>query len=376
MTELTSTIRPPSNGMTARPLPPSDEMYEAFLGRDAAYDGIFFTAVTTTGIFCRPSCPARKPKRRNVEFYRTAKEALAHGFRPCKRCRPLQPSGETPDEIRRLLAELDGDPSLRLRDQDLRDRGLDPRTVRRWFKKHHGMTFHAYQRGKRLAKAIGELAHGEKVTRTAFENGYESLSGFHDAVRQITGRSASQSRDATVVHLTRVLTPLGPMLLGATDTGVCLLEFTDRPMLATQLKRVARRLDCVFVPGSNDISEQVGVELAEYFDGERRAFEAPLDVQGTDFQRRVWSALRTIPYGATRSYGDQARMIDAPEAVRAVARANGDNRIAIVIPCHRVIGADGTLTGYGGGLWRKRWLLHHEGARFADDRQQREIVFP
>lgn len=345
-----------------RTLPPEDEMYRAFLERDTRYDGIFFTAVRTTGIFCLPSCSAKKPRRENLEFYATAKEALAMGYRPCKRCRPMERPGRTPEPIRRLLAELERDPTRRYRDHDLRTLGLDPVAVRRWFKRHHGMTFQAYQRALRLGNALGKLARGEPVARTAFDSGYDSLSGFQEALRRITGRSPARSRDVTVVHLSRVTTPIGPMLLGATDRGVCLLEFTDRRMLETQLRRIARQLDCVFVPGANEHGRRLEAELEAYFAGELRTFETPLDIFGTPFQRRVWEALLQIPYGETRSYADQARAIGEPNAVRAVARANGDNRIAIVIPCHRVIGSDGKLTGYGGGLWRKRYLLELERA--------------
>ena len=346
-----------------RDLPPEGEMYRAFLERDTRYDGIFFTAVRTTGIFCLPSCSAKKPRRENLEFYATAKDALAMGYRPCKRCRPMERPGRTPEPIRRLLAELERDPTRRYRDDDLRARGLDPAAVRRWFKRHHGMTFQAYQRALRLGCALGKLARGEPVTRTAFDSGYDSLSGFQEALRRITGRSPARSRDVTVVHLTRVTTPIGPMLLGATDRGVCLLEFTDRRMLETQLRRVARHLDCVFVPGANEHARRLEAELEAYFAGALRTFETPLDMFGTPFQRRVWEALLQIPYGETRSYAEQARAIGEPNAVRAVARANGDNRIAIVIPCHRVIGSDGKLTGYGGGLWRKQYLLELERAR-------------
>ncbi len=346
--------------MNAQPLPNPDEMYQALVARDASYDGIFFVGVRSTGIFCRPVCPARKPMRRNVDFYPSAREALAHGFRPCKRCRPLQPPGETPEPIRRLIEEIEADPSLRLRDGDLHARGVEPATVRRWFKHHHGMTFHAYQRARRLANALGALAEGSAVTHAAFDHGFDSISGFQEALRRITGRSASASRDAVVVRLARVLTPLGPMLMGGTESGVALLEFTDRRMLGTQLQRLARRLKCVFVPGSTEAGRQLETELAAYFDGTLREFRSPLQPAGTEFQQRVWQVLKSIPYGETRSYGEQARLLGMPSAVRAVARANGDNPLAIVVPCHRVIGADGKLTGYGGGLWRKRWLLHHE----------------
>jgi AraC family transcriptional regulator of adaptative response/methylated-DNA-[protein]-cysteine methyltransferase len=353
--------------MTERKLPPADEMYDAVLRRDTRYDGIFFIAVTTTGIFCRPSCPAKKPRRENIQFYATAREALAHGFRPCKRCRPLERPGQTPAPIRELLAEVERDPARRIRDGDLRARGLDPAWVRRWFNANHGMTFHAYQRALRVGRALGELAKGASITRAAYGNGYDSLSGFQEALRRITGRSPSRSRGTTAVHLSRVLTPLGPMLLGATDEGVCLLEFTDRRMLETQLRRLERRLDCVFVPGANDVARRLEAELEAYFAGTLRTFTTPLDLRGTPFQQRVWEALLEIPYGETRSYADQAERIGAPAAVRAVARANGDNRIAIVVPCHRVIGKDGELTGYGGGLWRKRFLLDHERKHRAVD---------
>lgn len=228
------------------------------------------------------------------------------------------------------------------------------------------MTFHAYQRQLRLGLALDELENGAQVSRTAFASGYDSLSGFQDAVRKLTGSSPSQSRDITRVHLTRTSTPLGTMLVGTTDERLCLLEFTDRRMLETQLKRVSRRLDCTFIPGPNAISEQLEKELQEYFAGTLREFQVPLLLEGTDFQERVWGALRRIPYAETRSYADQARMIDSPKAVRAVGRANGANRIAIVIPCHRVVGADGKLTGYGGGLWRKQYLLEHEREIAAD----------
>jgi len=166
-----------------------------------------------------------------------------------------------------------------------------------------------------------------------------------------------------VVHLAQVTTPLGPMLLGATPEAVCLLEFTDRRRLETQLKRLEARLGCVFVPGSNDVAGALEKELGQYFAGELSTFRTAVTTPGTEFQQRVWAGLREIPYGETRSYGEQARALGSPGAVRAVARANGDNRIAIVIPCHRVVGSDGSLTGYGGGVARKRFLLELERGR-------------
>lgn len=352
--------------METRSLPSAETMFHAFVDRDTSFDGIFFTGVRSTGIFCRPTCPARKPKRENVEFFSSARDALAHGYRPCRRCRPMQPRGTTPEEVRVLLNEIEDDPALRIRDRDLRDRGLDPATIRRWFKRHHGMTFHAYQRGRRMARALHQLGDGSGVTETAFDNGFDSVSGFNEALRQITGRAPNQSRDAEVVHLSRIPTPLGPMLAGTTEKGLCLLEFTDRRMLPEQLRRLEKRLSCVFLPGSDEVTVQLEAELAAYFDGTLRRFDVPVRLLGTPFQERVWRALLTIPFGHVRSYGEQARAIGDAKAVRAVARANGDNRVAIVVPCHRVIGSDGSLTGYAGGLWRKKYLLDLEGAPQSD----------
>lgn len=176
-----------------------------------------------------------------------------------------------------------------------------------------------------------------------------------------THNGAGGTEPASHFVVTRVLTPLGPLVAGATDEGLCLLEFADRPMLETQIKRLRKYMGCAVTPGSNHHIEQVERELAEYFAGDRTAFDVALVVPGTDFQKQVWSALQRIPYGETCSYEDIARAIDNPKAMRAVGRANGDNRIPVVIPCHRVVRADGTLGGYGGELWRKRYLLQLEG---------------
>lgn len=359
-TDHTAPNRDPEPTMQVRTLPPLDEMYSAFLGRDASYDGIFYTGVRTTGIFCLPSCPARKPHRENVVFFRSAREAMFDGFRPCKRCRPLARPAEAPQQVLSVVEELTADPSIRLRDGDLRRRGIDPVFLRRWFKRHHDMTFHAYQRALRLGPALREIADGRSVTESAFESGYESLSGFEEAVRKLTGDAPTAARDGEIVSLLRIDTPLGPMLAGTTKDSVCLLEFTDRRMLETQLKQLRRHFKATFVPGVTDLGRQLEDELSRYFEGTLRDFTVPLVTPGTPFQEKVWAALRDVPYGETRSYGAQAKAMDNPNAVRAVARANGENRIAIIIPCHRIIGSDGSLTGYGGGIWRKQWLLEHE----------------
>lgn len=345
--------------MSERLLPDGDTMYRALVEKDPAFDGLFFTGVTTTGIFCRPTCTAKKPRRENVAFFPTAHDALLAGYRPCRVCRPVEAPGTTPEPVRRLLDEVERDPSLRRSDADLRARGIDPAGLRRWFKKNHGLTFQGYVRALRIGAAFGRIAQGDTATAAAFDHGWESLSGFGDAFRKVLGAAPTRAK-GPVVTVTRIETPLGPVLAGASDDGVCLLEFVDRRMIETQLERVRRLFKAVPVPGTSPHFDSLARELGRYFAGELTRFETPLDMRGTEFQSKVWRALLTIPYGATRSYSEQARSIGEPSAVRAVARANGDNRIAIVIPCHRVVGADGSLTGYGGGLWRKRWLLDLE----------------
>jgi AraC family transcriptional regulator, regulatory protein of adaptative response / methylated-DNA-[protein]-cysteine methyltransferase len=341
-------------------LPNPETMYLALLEKDSTYEGIFFVGVKTTGIFCRPTCTARKPKKQNVEFYASTHEALLHGYRPCKKCHPLGQQGEYPAWLKPLMDEITARPELKLKDSDLRDRGIDPARVRRWFKKHHNMTFQAYLRTLRISDAFGRIKYGEKVVDTAFESGYESLSGFTDSFKKATGFSPIKSSDKNIVVTTRILTPLGPMLAGACEEGICLLEFIDRRMLETQIQRLKKAFKAEFIPGSNPHFETLNQQIEQYFDGTRQEFSVPLVTAGTVFQENVWQALQEIPYGATRAYKEQAQRIGNPKAVRAVARANGDNRIAIIIPCHRVIGSDGSLTGYGGGLWRKQYLLDLE----------------
>ena len=341
-------------------LPPRAEMYRALVERDASYEGVFYLGVRTTGIFCRPTCPARKPKRENVHFFGSTREAVAAGYRPCRRCTPMQPEGAAPAWLEGLLREVEEDPARRWKDDDLRAAGLDPVRVRRWFRRHHSMTFHAYQRARRLGLALGQLRTGEDVMGTAYDHGYESLSGFSEAFAHLFGEPPRQSSKEHVV-ITRILSPLGPLVAGANDKGLCLLEFADRTLLETQVKRLRQHLDCVVTPGSNRHIERIESQLAEYFAGERTDFDVPLEVPGSEFQKLVWQALREIPYGETRSYEQIARAIGKPKAVRAVGSANGANRIPIVIPCHRVVRADGSLGGYGGELWRKRFLLQLEG---------------
>jgi AraC family transcriptional regulator, regulatory protein of adaptative response / methylated-DNA-[protein]-cysteine methyltransferase len=335
-------------------------MYDSLVKKDASFEGLFYAGVKTTGIFCRPTCRAKKPKRENVEFFKTSKDALAHGYRPCKICKPLEKPDKTPDYIKQVLDEISADPSKKLKEQDLRDRGIEPNTIRRWFLKYHGMTFHSYQRMLRINTAFKKIKNGESITNAAFDAGYDSLSGFNESFKSIFGVSPTNSREQQLVDITRLETPLGPMIAGANSEGICLLEFSDRRMLESEFKHLAKRLNANLVLGNNRHFETLKIQLSEYFSGKRKKFDLPLHTPGSPFQQSVWEQLQTIPYGTTRSYKEQATAIEKPEAIRAVANANGMNRIAIVIPCHRVIGSDGKLTGYGGGLWRKKYLLDFE----------------
>ena len=343
-------------------LPTNEVMYQALVNRDSQYEGVFIAAIRTTGIFCRPTCGARKPKAENVEYYPDTRAALAAGYRACKLCRPMELAGATPAWIQSLLEEVEADPGLRLKAADLRRRGLDPTRVRRWFQKHHGLTFSAFLRLRRLNRAFELLQEGETVTQTALAGGYASTSGLNIGFKNVTGLAPNDSRQQSLITLKRILTPLGPMMAGATADGICLLEFTDRRQLETQLDRLQQRLNATVLAGTSPFFAPLEQQLEEYFHGQRKEFDLPLVVPGTEFQQAAWRALERIPYGQTRSYQQQAKALGRPSAVRAVARANGDNRIAIIIPCHRVIGADGRLTGYGGGLWRKQRLLELEGA--------------
>ena len=337
-----------------------DVFYEAIINKDSSFEGVFFTAVKTTGIFCRPTCNARKPKRENVEFFSTSREAITKGYRPCKVCRPLENLDETPKFIRDILQVITEEPSRKFKDYDLVQIGVEPSKVRRWFLKNHGITFHAYQRMYRINSAFKRIQEGEKISSAAFDTGYESLSGFNDSFKSIFGVSPRQSRSTSIIDLKRIETPLGTMIACAVKEGICLLEFSERRMLETEFKTLAKILNATIVQGSNKHFETLETQLAEYFAGKRKDFTVPLFTPGTVFQNTVWKALQDIKYGTTSTYRKQAIAVNQPLGVRAVANANGMNRISILVPCHRVIGSDGALTGYGGGLWRKQWLLDHE----------------
>lgn len=339
-----------------------ERYYTALVERDEKYVGIFFVGVKTTGIFCIATCRARKPKRENVEFYSDVQDALRNGYRPCKICKPTENTNEPPDDVQKAIELLNDSEDRKIADWQLKEAGLSPEKIRRWFNKHHGVTFQAYQRMIRINMAFQELKKGNSVTDSAFSSGYESLSGFGYTFKKIVGKAPENGKQKSIILIDRLTTPIGPMFVCSTENGICLLEFTDRRMLETEFQDLQKRLNAVILHGQNDHIIQLKSELGEYFRGDRKVFEVALDTPTTPFRQRVWDMLLEIPYGETASYKEQAVKIGNPNAVRAVASANGQNRVAIVIPCHRVIGSDGSLTGYAGGLERKKWLLELEGS--------------
>jgi AraC family transcriptional regulator, regulatory protein of adaptative response / methylated-DNA-[protein]-cysteine methyltransferase len=341
-------------------LPPVHEMERAYLARDADYDGVFFVAVRTTGIFCLPSCSARNPLPQNVEYFATAHDALDAGYRPCKRCDPTNIQHVPPAWIAQLIDEVDRDGATRITDADLRERGLDPVRVRRYFLQRFGMTFHAYCRGRRMGQALVQIRDGVALDEVTLGNGYDSHSGFRAMFGKTFGLPPGKAQTTDCIQVGMVETPLGSMVLGATSEGLCLAEFANRRTLDAQLAALRRLFRCAIVPGNTAYLDQTRDELARYFAGILRQFSVPLVYPGTLFQRAVWDVLRLLPYGTTRSYESVAWELGQPRASRAVGTANGLNRIAILIPCHRLLNKNGRLGGYGGGLWRKQALLDLE----------------
>ncbi|MEN9918626.1 MAG: hypothetical protein RL662_1062 [Bacteroidota bacterium] len=337
-----------------------DIFYKALIEKDSSFEGSFIVGVKTTGIFCRPTCTARKPKRENVEFFPSTKGAILKGYRACKVCHPMEMAGKAPDYINKILKLLNDNPSLKLKDYDLKKMDIEPSQIRRWFQKNHGITFHSYQRMYRINHAFKKYQAGQAISDIAFESGYESLSGFNDSFKNMIGASPQNSKTKQIIDLTRIETMLGTMIACATEKGICLLEFTDRKMLETELKYLTKSLKSPIIQGYNKYFEPLKKQLNAYFSGELKEFDLPLDLVGTDFQKQVWNILLQISYGTTTTYKQQAEELNKSSAIRAVANANGMNKISIIVPCHRVIGSDGALTGYGGGLWRKQKLLELE----------------
>lgn len=337
-------------------------MYQASLDKNPDFEGVYWMAVKTTGIFCRSTCTARKPKTENVEFFSTTKDALENGYRPCKICKPLENINSTPLEIQNLINEISDNPNQKVKDSDLVEKGLNPTKIRRWFIKNHGMSFQEFQRQLLLNEAFKKIQAGENIIETAYNSGFESLSGFNECFKNVFGVSPKNSKKKNIIDLKRIETPIGTMYAAATKEGVCMLEFGDRKNLENTFQVLSTLLNAKIIIGENPHLQLLEQELKQYFDGKLQHFTVPLSPVGTEFQKSVWKVLEKIPFGEIWSYKKQAESLGDVKKVRAVANANGLNKISIVIPCHRVIGSNGKLTGYGGGVWRKQKLLELEKA--------------
>jgi AraC family transcriptional regulator of adaptative response/methylated-DNA-[protein]-cysteine methyltransferase len=335
----------------------ADTAWAAFMRRDRTWDGRVIGAVHTTGIYCKPSCPAKRPNRENVTFYATTQEARQAGFRPCLRCKP--------DEIGRdregvaaavkLIEDADEAPSLA---EIASAVGYAPHHFQRIFKRDLGVSPAEYARALRNRRAENALRQNGRVTDAVYDAGYSGPSGFYSDAKERLGMTPSAWREGgrgETIRWTHFDSPLGQMLIAATSKGICRLTFDDS---VESLRRLFPK--ATIVEDSGGLRGLVEGALAA-IDQPLAARELPIDVAGTAFQEAVWRELRKIPPGETRSYAQIAAAIGQPTAVRAVGTANGDNHVAVLIPCHRVIRSDGSLGGYAGGLDRKRKLLAAEG---------------
>jgi AraC family transcriptional regulator of adaptative response/methylated-DNA-[protein]-cysteine methyltransferase len=261
--------------------------------------------------------------------------------------------------IKTLISLIEAEPDRKITNAVLTDRGLDPSTARRQFLTRFGMSFIDYARARRLALAAKTLAKGGTVLDAQLDAGFESASGFRSAYAKVFGTAPAKG-SAEPLYIDWIETPMGRMITIADEAALYLLEFTNRKNMRRQFERLRKVQNRAVLPGRTKITKRIEGELEAYFAGRLSNFKTPLATSGTDFQRQTWAALQTIPHGETRSYAQLAEMIGKPAAVRAVASANANNGLALIIPCHRVIAKDGGLGGYAGGLTRKRELLELE----------------
>jgi AraC family transcriptional regulator of adaptative response/methylated-DNA-[protein]-cysteine methyltransferase len=340
----------------------ADTAWAAFMRRDRSWDGRVLGAVKTTGVYCKPSCPARRPKRDNVVFYASSQEARAAGYRPCMRCKPDE-VGRDRNAIAKAIELIDRAEEAPNLSELAAAVGYAPHHFQRIFKRDLGVSPAAYARALRNRRAETALKVNGRVTDAVYDAGYQSPSGFYSDAKERLGMTPSAWRDGgrgETIRWTHFASPLGEMFIAATSKGICRLTFDDSEQ---SLRRLFPNAIITEDPGG----------LKELVEGALQAIEQPLaahhlpiDVAGTAFQEAVWRELRKIPAGETRSYAQIAAAIGAPKAVRAVGSANGDNHVVVLIPCHRVIRSDGSLGGYGGGLDRKRKLLAAEGHSIAE----------
>lgn len=337
--------------------------WSAVLARDRSFDGRFYYAVTSTGVYCRPSCPARRPKRENVRFFATVADAVAHGFRACARCKPDAPALAEEHAAKvaqacRAIETAQEPPALAALAAAA---GLSPHHFHRIFKAITGLTPKAYAVAHRQQTLRNALAKSASVTEAVHASGFNATSRFYAQAAQALGMQPAAFRKGGAGEAIRCATapcPLGTVLVGASEKGLCAILLGDD---ATALKReLAARFPRARMTGPDAGLKKLLTQVVALVAEPASAHTLPLDMRGTAFQHRVWMALRDIPPGATVSYADIARRIGKPSAVRAVARACAANPLAVVIPCHRVVAKDGALTGYRWGLARKRALLAKE----------------
>jgi len=346
--------------------PASEIGLEAAWGQVLARDpkATFFYAVLTTGVFCRPSCKSRRPLRGNVRFFLSMDEALAAGFRPCKRCKPTAPGVGNPLDKVRAHLEAHLDRAVPLAELG-RLVGLSPFTVQRLFKQELGVSPLQYQRALRAGGLRSALKQGGNVTDAVYEAGFGSSSRAYEGTQlgMTPGRFAAGGRGEKIGYTT-ARSPFGWLVVGATERGLCWLALGETSAEAETSLR--EEFPAATVRRDPSLSRLVDAALAYVRDGsdlgQSRKGES-LDLRGTVFQLRVWQALRQIPRGETRSYSELAREMGIPKATRAVARACATNRVAVIVPCHRVVGINGSLTGYRWGVERKRALLEAEGVK-------------
>ncbi|QNM82782.1 methylated-DNA--[protein]-cysteine S-methyltransferase [Sphingomonas sabuli] len=334
-----------------------DAAWAAFERRDRAFDGRVIGAVSTTGIYCKPSCPARRPRREHVEFFATPDEARAAGYRACLRCRPDEVGRDTAAVARAiaLIEAADVPPTL-----EQLGRAVDyaPHHFQRVFKRQMGLSPADYARAVRAQRTERQLDRSDSITGAIYDAGYAAPSGFYDDAKERLGMTPSAWRDGGRGETIRYVvtdSPLGPLLVAATPKGICRLTFKE------DVNALHRRFPNADIrPDDGTMRAWVDAVLTA-IRTPSEAPEVPVDVRGTAFQEAVWKELRKIPLGQTRSYADIAAAVGKPGAVRAVGTANGSNPVSVLVPCHRVIRSDGTLGGYGGGLDNKKLLLAAEG---------------
>ncbi|RDK01937.1 bifunctional DNA-binding transcriptional regulator/O6-methylguanine-DNA methyltransferase Ada [Paraburkholderia lacunae] len=354
---------------TAVPRWSSDaERWDAVNRRDPQADGAFFYGVKTTGVFCRPSCASRQPRRENVDFFADADAARAAGYRECKRCQP----GGLPREreiVNRACAALDADPQQRLTLAQLSDAvHVSPFHLQRLFKRVVGVSPRQYQAARRGAALREALQRGSDVTRATLDAGFGSPSRMYDSASAELGMAPSAFRRkgaGSTVRYASAPTSLGFVLVAATDKGICKIGFGDAAAaLADELRSEFANAELVEDPAR--LAPFIA-QVEAYLHGTRQRFDLPLDIAATAFRQRVWDALRRIPYGETRSYSEIAEAVGSPRAVRAVASACATNPVALAIPCHRVVQKSGALAGYRWGLPRKAALLDNEAQHAHDE---------